>query len=109
MDDSYVFIPLALTFLLFIVFIVWELCVAAEPILPPFLLLQRVPLLVGLSDFLVALSNFAIAYFFPMWFQVVMLKSASEAGTQIFSTCSVTWANVSMKVCIFFPTASLWR
>jgi hypothetical protein len=46
----------------------------------PFLLEQKVPVLVGANNFLVALCNFTVMYFFPMWFQTVALTSASTAG-----------------------------
>lgn len=67
-----------------ILFIIVELFLAREPVLAPFLLKQRIPVLVGMSNFLVAICNFAIQYYFPMWFQAVMLTSASTAG-EIFS------------------------
>ncbi|KZP16074.1 hypothetical protein FIBSPDRAFT_866306 [Athelia psychrophila] len=43
----------------------------------PFLLRQKVPVLVGLSNFLVSIGTFAIMYFFPMWFQTVALTSGN--------------------------------
>ena len=64
----------------FLLFIFVELKVAVEPVLTPFLLKQKIPVLVGLSNFLVAFCNFSIMYFFPMWFQTVMLTSAAVAG-----------------------------
>lgn len=54
--------------------------VAPEPILAPFLLRQKIPVLVGISYFLVAFANFSVMYSFPMWFETVKLTSASEAG-----------------------------
>lgn len=63
-----------------LLFIIVELKVAIEPVLAPFLLKQKIPVLVGISNFLVAFCNFSIMYFFPMWFQTVMLTSASIAG-----------------------------
>ena len=51
-----------------------------EPVLAPFLLKQKIPVLVGISNFLVATCNFTVMYNFPTWFQTVMLTSASEAG-----------------------------
>lgn len=62
-------------------FLLIELFVAPEPVMAPFLLKQKIPLLVAASNFLVALCNFSITYFFPMWFQTVMQTSASMAGT----------------------------
>ena len=48
--------------------------------LAPSLLKQSIPVLVGTSNFMVATCNFSIMYFYPMWFQTVMLTSASVAG-----------------------------
>lgn len=64
----------------FLLFLIVELKLAVEPVLAPFLLKQKIPVLVGASNFLVAFCNFSIMYFFPMWFQTVMLSSASIAG-----------------------------
>jgi len=63
-----------------VAFLIVELFIAPEPIMAPFLLKQRIPLLVGASNFLVANCNFAVMYFFPLWFQTVMLTKASTAG-----------------------------
>ena len=62
------------------IFILVELYVAPEPVLAPFLLKKKIPVLVGISNFLVATCNFTIMYNFPTWFQTVLLTSASEAG-----------------------------
>lgn len=61
-------------------FLVLELLIVPEPVMAPFLLVQRIPVLVGASNFLVALCNFSIIYFYPMWFQTVMQTNASMAG-----------------------------
>ncbi|KAJ8595827.1 MFS general substrate transporter [Rhizopogon salebrosus TDB-379] len=82
-SDPWVFMPLALAGSFFIIFILVELLVAPEPILAPQLLKQKVPVLVGMSNFLVALCNFSVMYFFPMWFQTVALTSASTAGLHL--------------------------
>ncbi|KAG7453193.1 MFS general substrate transporter [Guyanagaster necrorhizus] len=78
-----VLIPLILSITFFIAFIFVELRVAREPVLAPFLLKQRIPVLVGCSNFLVALCNFSVTFFFPMWFQTVLLTSASVAGLHL--------------------------
>ncbi|GBE82865.1 Multidrug resistance protein [Sparassis crispa] len=78
-----VYIPLALAFAFAIVFVIFELRIAPEPVLAPFLLRQKVPILVGISNFLVATCNFTVMYNFPTWFQTVMLTSASEAGAHL--------------------------
>ncbi|KAG0701570.1 major facilitator superfamily domain-containing protein, partial [Suillus ampliporus] len=83
-SNQWVYVPLALAGIFFIAFILVELLVAPEPIMAPFLLTQKVPLLVGASNFLVALCNCTVAYFFPMWFQTVDLTSASMAGSHLF-------------------------
>ncbi|KAJ6630345.1 vacuolar amino acid permease [Mycena sp. CBHHK59/15] len=64
-------------------FLLVEIFVAAEPVLPPFMLSRKVPILVGLSNALVAVSNLSVSYYFPMWFQTVMLSSASSAGLHL--------------------------
>lgn len=64
----------------FLIFLVIELNLAVEPMLAPFLLKQKIPVLVGISNFLVAICNFTVVFFYPVWFQTVMLSSASIAG-----------------------------
>ena len=80
-----VYVPLILTFVFGLLFVIVELKVAPEPMLAPFLLRQKIPVLVGLSNFLVATCNFTVMYNFPTWFQTVMLTSASEAGEYLLS------------------------
>ncbi|OJA19157.1 hypothetical protein AZE42_05381 [Rhizopogon vesiculosus] len=82
-SDPWVFVSLALAGSFFVIFILVELLVAPEPILAPHLLKQKVPVLVGISNFLVSLCNFSVMYFFPMWFQTVALTSASMAGLHL--------------------------
>ena len=67
-------------------FVVVEIFVSVEPVMTPFLLKQRIPVLVGCSNFLVAMCNFAIMYSFPMWFQTVMMTNASTAGRRSIPT-----------------------
>lgn len=78
--DATVILPLALAGISAIAFVLVELFVAPEPVMAPFLLKQKIPVLVGLSNYLVALCNFGVIYFYPMWFQTVALTSASTAG-----------------------------
>ncbi|KAH7890146.1 major facilitator superfamily domain-containing protein [Phlebopus sp. FC_14] len=82
-SDPWVIVPLALAGLFLTVFLLVELLLAPEPVLAPSLLKQKVPVLVGASNFLVALCNFSVMYFFPMWFQTVALTSASIAGLHL--------------------------
>ena len=74
------FVPLGSALLFAGTFVYVELSLAPEPVLAPFLLKQKIPVLVGASNFLVATCNFTVMYNFPTWFQTVMLTSASEAG-----------------------------
>lgn len=64
----------------FLLFVFIELKLAIEPVLVPSLLKQKVPLLLGITNLLVAICNFSVMYFFPMWFQTVMLSSTAIAG-----------------------------
>lgn len=82
-DSPTVLGPLILAFTSAIAFLTVELFISPEPILAPYLLKQKIPLLSGASNFLVANCNFAIMYFFPLWFQTVRLTSASTAGAHL--------------------------
>ncbi|KAF8173296.1 vacuolar amino acid permease [Pholiota molesta] len=66
-----------------LLFVVIEIFVAVEPVLPPYLLTQKVPVLVGLSNAFVAVCNLSVTYYYPTWFQTVMLSSASTAGLHL--------------------------
>ncbi|PPQ88137.1 hypothetical protein CVT25_004893 [Psilocybe cyanescens] len=83
LDDPSVWMPLASAIAFAILFVVVEVYVSVEPILPPYLLTQKVPVLVGCSNALVAVCNLSVTYFFPTWFQTVMLSSASTAGLHL--------------------------
>lgn len=48
--------------------------------------MERVPVLIGLSNALVAVCNLSVTYYYPTWFQTVMLSSASTAG-QFYIFC----------------------
>ena len=48
--------------------------------MPPFLLRQKIPVLVSISNVLVSICNLSVTYFFPMWFETVKLSTASSAG-----------------------------
>ena len=73
-------VPLVLACIFAIAFVIVELFLTPEPVMAPFLLKQKIPVLVGLSNYLVAHCNFTVMYFFPMWFQTVALTSSSIAG-----------------------------
>ncbi|KAJ7672431.1 major facilitator superfamily domain-containing protein [Mycena polygramma] len=82
-SDARVIVPLVLGIVFFILFLIVEIYIAPEPVMAPFLLRQKIPVLVSASNFLVAGCNFSVTYFFPMWFQVVTLESASTAGLHL--------------------------
>lgn len=79
-----VWAPFILSILFSVLFILIEIYIAVEPILPISLLTQKVPVLVGFSNALVAVCNLSVTYYFPTWFQTVMLTSASTAGKEWF-------------------------
>jgi len=78
-----VIISVTLACVFAILFLLIEFFIAPEPVLAPSLLKQKIPLLIGISNFLVAICNFSIMYFFPMWFQTVILTNASTAGLHL--------------------------
>ncbi|KAJ7101365.1 vacuolar amino acid permease [Mycena belliarum] len=82
-SDARVITPLVLAIVFCFCFLGVELFVASEPVMDPSMLRQKVPVLASVSDFLVTACNFSVIYFFPMWFQVVMLQSASTAGLHL--------------------------
>jgi hypothetical protein len=75
-----VWISFSASIIFTVLFLLVEIYVAVEPVLPPYLLSQKVPVLVGCSNALVAVCNLSVTYYFPTWFQTVMLTSASTAG-----------------------------
>ncbi|KAJ6567026.1 MFS general substrate transporter [Mycena capillaripes] len=82
-SDARVIAPLTLSIVFFFLFLWVEIFVAPEPVMAPAMLRQKIPVLVSASNFLVAACNFSVTYFFPMWFQVVTLESASTAGLHL--------------------------
>lgn len=96
-SDPFVYGAISLSLLFLCLFLVVEVFVAVEPVLPPFLLIQTVPVLVGASNALAAVCNLSVTYFLPVWFQTVMLSSASTAGITMHSPC------VDEDLQIYFP------
>ncbi|KAF5318050.1 hypothetical protein D9619_012125 [Psilocybe cf. subviscida] len=82
-SDSPVWMSFASSILFALLFILIEVFVAVEPVLPPHLLTKKVPVLIGVSNALVAVCNLSVTYYFPTWFQTVMLSSASTAGLHL--------------------------
>ncbi|KAJ7142080.1 vacuolar amino acid permease [Mycena crocata] len=82
-SDARVIAPLVLAIVFFVAFLGVETFVAPEPVMAPSMLRMKIPVLVGASNFLVAACNFSVTYFFPMWFQIVTLESASTAGLHL--------------------------
>ncbi|KAG9013303.1 hypothetical protein FRB93_000826 [Tulasnella sp. JGI-2019a] len=71
------------TIILLIAFTLIELLLAKEPVLAPSLLRLRVPVLVGISNMLIAISNFSVHYYVPMWFEIVQRTTVTTAGLYI--------------------------
>ncbi|KIJ19357.1 hypothetical protein PAXINDRAFT_68922 [Paxillus involutus ATCC 200175] len=82
-NDPLVFVPLCIACTSFVLFLLVELLFAREPLLAPSLLRQKVPVLVGTSNFFVAMCNFSVTYFLPTWFQTVAMTSAATAGMHL--------------------------
>ncbi|KAF8061802.1 vacuolar amino acid permease [Lyophyllum atratum] len=91
-SDPLVWVSLLLSIISLALFLLVEIFIAYEPVLPTTLLIQKVPLLIGCSNALVAVCNLSVTYFFPVWFQTVMLSSASTAGLHLLpnSVCIST-------------------
>lgn len=81
MSDPRVIISLTLATSFAILFVFVEVAVSREAMLAPFLLRRQIPVLVGISWFLVATCNFSTMYALPTWFETVDNTSTSEAGT----------------------------
>ncbi|KAG6371194.1 major facilitator superfamily domain-containing protein [Boletus reticuloceps] len=81
--DTQVIVPLTLSVIFLVLFLVIECMITPEPVLPPCLLREKVPVLIGLSNYFVSLCNFSVMYFVPLWFQTVPLDSASIAGLHL--------------------------
>ncbi|KAF8834483.1 vacuolar amino acid permease [Paxillus ammoniavirescens] len=82
-NEPLVFVPLCMACTSFVLFLLVELLFAREPLLAPSLLRQKVPVLVGTSNFFVAMCNFSVTYFLPTWFQTVAMTSAATAGMHL--------------------------
>ena len=104
-----VFMPLAFAIAFAIAFVYVELRIAPEPVLAPFLLRQKIPVLVGISNFLVSMCNFTVMYNFPTWFQTVMLTSASEAGEAQVYPHKYLSADTGEQAPTSYPTVSPCR
>ncbi|KAG8683431.1 hypothetical protein FRC08_014287 [Ceratobasidium sp. 394] len=82
-DSAHVVTSLVVMSVSAVAFVFIELKLAFEPMLAPSLLRQKVPVIVGCSNALVAMSNFSMMYFYPMWFETVQLRSAAVAGAHL--------------------------
>lgn len=108
-SDVSVYLSLFLSLICLVLFFLVEIFVAVEPVLPPFLLTQKIPLLVGASNALVAVCNLSVTYFFPVWFQTVMLSSASTAGMTRFYVMVMSMERLFVRLqdCIFYRIVSV--
>ncbi|KAG8809966.1 hypothetical protein FRC17_003150 [Serendipita sp. 399] len=64
-------------------FIVVELKISPEPVMPLRLLLSRTPLAVSLTNLLMAMISFSVLYHVPLYFMAVRLRTTSEAGLHL--------------------------
>ncbi|KAJ7490917.1 vacuolar amino acid permease [Mycena latifolia] len=83
-SDAWVGTSLVMAIVFILLFLIVEMFVAPEPVLAPSMLRQKIPVFVGASNSLSSACNFTIIYFFPVWFQVVALESASTAGILLY-------------------------
>ncbi|KAJ6606028.1 MFS general substrate transporter [Mycena vulgaris] len=72
-SDVWIVTPLVMASVFIVLFLNVEMFVASD----------QIPVLVGASNFLSATCNFSVNYFFPVWFQVARLESASTAGLHL--------------------------
>ncbi|GJJ15324.1 hypothetical protein Clacol_009600 [Clathrus columnatus] len=93
-------------------FLVVELSIASKPILAPFLLKDRTHVLFGLNNLLMydigTGSQFVLYYFFPMFFETVLLTSASEAGAHLVPV-SIAMASAALFIGLVALPASVDR
>ncbi|KAM0752968.1 MFS general substrate transporter [Meredithblackwellia eburnea MCA 4105] len=66
-----------------VVFVLVEAYVAPEPVLPLRILKQRNGFLSSLVNMFLSMVSFSVLYFFPMFFEVVKLQTASRAGMHL--------------------------
>jgi len=70
-----------ITFVVFtVVFVLVEIFVAKEPVLPMQLMTQRNSIFVAISNFTLSFVSFSVLYFYPYIFNIVKQQSASDAG-----------------------------
>jgi hypothetical protein len=73
-----------ITFAVFtVVFVLVEIYVAKEPVLPMQLMTQRNSIFVAISNFTLSWVSFSTLYFFPYVFNIVKQQSASDAGAHV--------------------------
>jgi hypothetical protein len=79
-EDPLVYGPLILSAVFTIVFVLVEAFYALEPVMLLRILRQRNGIFVSLINFFLSMVSFSVLYFFPIIFEVVMGKTASQAG-----------------------------
>jgi hypothetical protein len=107
-SEPAVWMALVLSGIFTALFLTVEFFIAPEPILPSFLLNQKIPVLIGCSNALVAVCNLSVTYFFPIWFQTVMLSSASTAGGPFQHHCLGYQLIRGMQGCTCYRTVSVF-
>ncbi|KAM0753200.1 MFS general substrate transporter [Meredithblackwellia eburnea MCA 4105] len=82
-SDPRVWAPLVVFAGFAVAFVLWEALGAAEPVMPFYLLKQRNPLFVCLTNFHLACAAFGVLFFYPIFFEVVKQQSASRSGAHL--------------------------
>ncbi|KAJ7700682.1 major facilitator superfamily domain-containing protein [Mycena rosella] len=95
-SDGWVFVPLTMAFVFILLFLIVEVFVASDPVMVPSMLHQKVPVLVGASNFLSGMCNFAVSYFFPTWFQISLFCSFCGGESLHLMPNSVSMSTGSM-------------
>ena len=96
-----VIVTLCLSVTTFVVFIIVELLIAPEPVLAPFLLRKKVPMLIGISNVLVRIPSLlmqTIIYYSPLSFRSRCAASPSCTSFRCSSKLCC-WPRLQRRVC----------
>lgn len=80
MTSSAVTTPLILSILLGVIFLLNEVYVTPDSIIPRSMFRQKTLVLVGCSNIFIAACTTSVTYHFPTWFQVVRGESKGQSG-----------------------------
>ncbi|KAI3608970.1 vacuolar amino acid permease [Moniliophthora roreri] len=108
--DSMVLATLLLACFLLLLFLEIEFHFAIEPILPSFLLTEKIPVLVGLSNALVAVTNLSVTYFFPMYFQTCFNGRPPSVAVDVLhiDRVDIRWVPSSSSTSLVYSSLDRW-